>query len=81
MDTVLAPSAPVSHPAPPSPAEIDRRIEQACAQACATIAPAWPLDRAIAVNPHWQRIGQRLRTVAARLAVLGGVAVLPPRER
>ncbi|MGC4076058.1 MAG: DUF2309 domain-containing protein [Rubrivivax sp.] len=81
MDTVLAPSHPVSRPAPASAAEIDRRIEQACAQACATIAPAWPLDRAIAVNPHWQRIGHGLRTVAARLAVLGGIAVLPPRER
>lgn len=55
------------------------QIEAACEQACAAIAPAWPLDRAIAVNPHWGRIGQPLRTVAARLAVLGGVRVLPPR--
>lgn len=59
---------------------IDARIEAACAQACRTIAPAWPLDRAIAVNPHWERIGLRVRTVAARMAVLGDIRVLPPRE-
>ena len=57
------------------------RIEQACQQACAAIAPAWPLDRAIAVNPHWQRVGLPLRRVAARMAVLGRIDVFPPRER
>ena len=55
-------------------------IEAACEQACQAIAPAWPLDRAIAVNPHWERIGQPLRRVAARMAVLGGIQVLPPRQ-
>ncbi len=57
-----------------------RQIEQACAQACRAIAPTWPLDRAIAVNPHWSRIGMPLRRVAARMAVLGGIQVFPPRE-
>lgn len=57
------------------------RIDDACRQACASIAPAWPLDRAIAVNPHWARIGLPLRRVAARMAVLGGIQVFPPRER
>jgi len=57
------------------------RIRAACAQACDSIAPAWPLDRAIAVNPHWQRIGMPLRSVAARMALLGGVQVFPPRAR
>lgn len=55
------------------------RIEAACAQACHAIAPAWPLDRAIAVNPHWSRIGLPVRTVAARMAVLAGIRVFPPR--
>ena len=36
-------------------------IERACQEACAAIAPAWPLDRAIAVNPHWSRIGMPVR--------------------
>lgn len=57
------------------------RVEQACAQACRAIAPAWPLDRAIAVNPHWSRVHLPLREVAARMAVLGGIRVFPPRER
>lgn len=61
--------------------DIDRRVDAACAQACRAIAPAWPLDRAIAVNPHWERIGLRVRTVAARMAVLGDIAVFPPRPR
>ena len=56
-----------------------RQIEAACARACQMIAPAWPLDRAIAVNPHWSRIGMPLRHVAARMAVLGDVQVLPSR--
>ena len=55
-------------------------IEEACMRACQAIAPAWPLDRAIAVNPHWSRIGAPVRRVAARMAVLGGIRVFPSRE-
>ena len=55
------------------------QIESACAQACGSIAPSWPLDRSIAVNPHWGRIGMPVRKVAARMLVLGGVAVFPSR--
>ncbi len=56
-------------------------IAAACAQACQTIAPSWPLDRAIAVNPHWSRIGMPLRQAAARMAVLGGLQVFPQRQQ
>lgn len=63
----------------PNDTDSDRRIEAACEQACRAIAPAWPLDRAIAVNPHWERIGSSVRTVAARMAVLGDIRVFPPR--
>ncbi len=56
-------------------------IEHACSQACHSIAPAWPLDRAIAVNPHWSRIGMPVRKVAARMAVLGGIQVFPTRDQ
>lgn len=61
------------------PQALHAAIDQACAQACRAIAPAWPLDRAIAVNPHWSRIGMPVRQVAARMAVLGGIQVFPPR--
>jgi uncharacterized protein YbcC (UPF0753/DUF2309 family) len=57
--------------------ELQGQIEAACALACQAIAPAWPLDRAIAVNPHWSRIGMPVRKVAARMAVLGGIRVFP----
>ncbi len=70
-------SAPATRP----DAAWEATLEQACTQACAAIAPAWPLDRAIAVNPHWSRIGMPLRDVAARMALLGGIQVLPPRPQ
>ncbi len=54
-------------------------VDAACEQACRSIAPAWPLDSSIAVNPHWARIGMPVRQVAARLAVLGGIGVFPSR--
>jgi hypothetical protein len=56
-------------------------IDAACEQACAAIAPSWPLDRAIAVNPHWSRVGRPVREVAARMAVLGGMRVFPARAQ
>ena len=70
-------SASSAHPADLS---LQTAIDAACLQACKAIAPAWPLDRSIAVNPHWERIGMPLRQVAARMAVLGGIRVLPPRS-
>lgn len=85
MDTLTpTPAVPAPllgrHPAAVSQADFDARVEAACAQACRNIAPAWPLDRAIAVNPHWERIGRSVRQVAARLGVLGGIEVFPPRQ-
>ena len=59
----------------------ENQIETACERACQAIAPAWPLNRAIAVNPHWSRIAMPVRQVAARMAVLGGIQVFPTRER
>jgi uncharacterized protein len=82
MDTfdTLAPHDSAATSAPTlAPVALRDRIEAACAEACRAIAPAWPLDRAIAVNPHWSRIGLPLRRVAARMAVLGQIQVFPPR--
>ena len=72
-----------THPAPQAPAaQAGARagIDAACDRACGAIAPAWPLDRSIAVNPHWQRIERPLREVAARMALLAGIRVFPARE-
>ena len=60
---------------------LNAQIEHACSQACQAIAPAWPLDRSIAVNPHWARTGLPVRRVAARMAVLGNIQVFPPRDQ
>jgi uncharacterized protein len=81
--TVCAEPAAAADPGPTHEApgaEWQQQIEVACARACQMIAPAWPLDRAIAVNPHWSRIGMPLRQVAARMAVLGDVQVFPSRS-
>ena len=39
-------------------------IMDAVEQACARIAPTWPLDRFIAVNPFWALTGEPLPEVA-----------------
>ena len=86
MDTLTFTAEPTEKPAnqaaPVANGTSDRdgQIQAACAQACQAIAPAWPLDRAIAVNPHWSRIGMPVRQVAARMAVLGGIQVFPTRQ-
>lgn len=56
------------------------RIDVACQQACDAIAPNWPLDSAIAVNPYWKRINRPVREVAARMATLGNINVFPSRD-
>jgi hypothetical protein len=55
---------------------LDATIEQACDR----IAPLWPLDRFIAVNPLWPRIDQPIATAAAELAARSGAQLLMPRE-
>ncbi len=87
QDTLTAPHKlhgphmPHTPPAAPSLAIDPAQVARACAEACATVAPTWPLDRSIAVNPHWQRIGRPVREVAARMAVLAGIPVFPDRAQ
>jgi uncharacterized protein YbcC (UPF0753/DUF2309 family) len=47
--------------------------------ACARIAPAWPLDRLIAVNPWWGYVDHPIEEAAAELASLGGARLTMPR--
>jgi uncharacterized protein YbcC (UPF0753/DUF2309 family) len=56
------------------------RVREAAERACARIAPTWPLDRFIAVNPFWSRTDKPLPEVAAELAALSGARLLMPRE-
>ena len=48
--------------------------------ACARIAPTWPLDRFIAVNPYWGQLGRPIAAAAAQLACLSGSPMLMPRN-
>lgn len=59
---------------------LKKSIDDACVKACSAIAPSWPLDRAIAVNPYWKRVQLKLRYVAARMAVLGQISIFPSRN-
>lgn len=69
----------LAEPATPFSHSRNTALQDAMARACATIMPTWPLDQAVAVNPHWRRVGLPIRRVAARLAVLGDVRVFPDR--
>ena len=46
--------------------------------ACDAIAPIWPLDSFIAVNPYWSHRDQPMPEVAARLGALSGTTMLMP---
>ena len=48
--------------------------------ACARIAPTWPLDQFIAVNPYWGWIDQPMPQAAAALETLGGTRLTMPRS-
>lgn len=48
-------------------------------RACARIAPTWPLDRFIAVNPFWGMIDESPPDVSAELTALSGTRLVMPR--
>ncbi len=56
------------------------KLKEAAERACARIAPSWPLDRFIAVNPFWSRTDKPLPEVAGELASLSGAKLLMPRS-
>jgi uncharacterized protein len=55
------------------------QLAEALAQACDRIAPTWPLDRFIAVNPYWGWVRQPAPRAAAQLGVLAGTSLTMPR--
>ena len=48
-------------------------LHEIARQACARIAPTWPLDRMIAVSPLWERRDQDWQTVARQLWQRAGI--------
>ena len=59
-------------------ARVDATLLDDIAGACARIAPTWPLDRFIAVNPYWGWRATPIADAAARLGVLAGTSLTMP---
>ena len=55
-------------------------IMEALEAACRTIAPTWPLDRFIAVNPYWSWVNQPFEATAGQLGRLAGSRMWMPRS-
>jgi len=60
-----------------APASLDSSA--ALDTACARIAPTFPLDRFIAVNPYWGLVADRIELAAQRLGQWSGARLLMPR--
>lgn len=56
------------------------RLAEQVATACDRIAPNWPLDQFIAVNPYWGWRGQPIEEAAAWLGTLTGTRLTMPRS-
>ncbi len=63
----------------PAAAEVTT-LAEAIDTACARMAPTWPLDQFIAVNPYWGWVDQPMPQAAAALESLGGTRLTLPRE-
>ena len=63
-------------------AECGKQINAVAASvesACKRIAPTWPLDQFIAVNPYWGFLSDPIRTVAERIESYSGSRMAMPR--
>ena len=57
-----------------------QRLADQMASAAARVAPTWPLDQFIAVNPYWGWVGRPMPEAAAALGTLAGTRLTMPRE-
>ena len=55
-------------------------VSAAVDAACRKVAPSWPLDRFIAVNPYWGHVGTPFDSVAARLPLIAGTRLRMPNS-
>ncbi len=55
-------------------------LADAIEAACGRIAPNWPLDQSIAVNPWWGWVSHPIGEVAAQLGVLAGTRLVAPEH-
>ena len=60
-------------------ADVPAAVRDAIDAACERIAPTWPLDRFIAVNPYWGWRRSPIGEAAARLGAFAGTTLTMPR--
>lgn len=60
---------------------LNSRFSDAIEAACNAIAPTWPLDKAIAVNPFWKQIDKPFAQVSAKLAALRQIQCVKTTEK
>ncbi len=70
----------MTSPLPSPPTHRDPELLAVVETACTRIAPAWPLDRLIAVNPYWGWVHQPITAAAADVGALSGSSMLMPRR-
>jgi uncharacterized protein YbcC (UPF0753/DUF2309 family) len=58
----------------------EQRLADHIATAAARVAPTWPLDQFIAVNPYWGWVESPMPEAAATLGTLAGTRLTMPRE-
>ena len=56
-----------------------QRLADLISSALARVAPSWPLDRFIAVNPYWGWVAEPMPQAAAALGTLAGTRLTMPR--
>ncbi|MEM0955107.1 MAG: DUF2309 domain-containing protein [Pseudomonadota bacterium] len=69
-------TSPVHEMAP----ELTTDVQSLAIEAGQRIAPTWPLDQFIAVNPWWEMRGQSYAEVAAKISLLGHAQGHMPRD-
>ena len=57
-----------------------QRLAEHIGTAASRIAPTWPLDEFIAVNPYWGWVGRPMPEAAATLGTLAGTRLTMPRD-
>ncbi|KUJ73079.1 hypothetical protein AVO41_03040 [Thiomicrospira sp. WB1] len=60
--------------------ELNQNQAQALQDACGRIAPTWPLDELIAVNPWWEMRDQHMMDVSAKLSALTQAQCVMPKS-
>ena len=63
----------------PTAPSITDELRAAIDEACARVAPAWPLDRSIAVNPYWGWVQSPITVAAAEIGALAAAPMHMPR--